>query len=47
MKTLYRWVGAVVFWLWLLGVLDFIDFRLCVGPSGSCYAQPTKTARTV
>lgn len=37
MKTLYCWIG----------VLDFIDFRLCIGPSGSCYALPAKTARTV
>lgn len=46
MKAVYRWIGAVVFWRWLLGVVHLIDFRLCVGPAGSCYAdQPARPTR--
>ncbi|MDD2711404.1 MAG: hypothetical protein PHU77_00650 [Simplicispira sp.] len=41
MKTLYRFIGTVVFWLIVLGFLQFIDFRLCVGPVGSCKAPDT------
>ncbi len=49
LKAIYRWIGMLVFWLWLLGVMDLIDFRLCVGPSGSCWtmqpAQPAQPAK--
>ena len=36
MKTVSRYVGAAVLVLWALGLLGFIDFRLCVGPAGTC-----------
>ena len=38
MKTVRHHVGTIVLILWLLGLLDIIDFRLCVGPVGSCSA---------
>jgi hypothetical protein len=44
MKTIRHYVGTIVLILWLLGQLDIIDFRLCVGPAGSC-STPTTSAR--
>lgn len=45
MKTVRHFIGTAIPILWVLGLLGFIDFRLCVGPVGSCNA-PTATART-
>lgn len=36
MNDMYRFIGAVVFWLTVFGLFDVIDFRLCVGPVGKC-----------
>lgn len=36
MKTLLQIIGSVVFLFWLLGVLGFLDFYLCVGALNSC-----------
>ena len=45
MKTIRHHVGTIVLILWVLGLLGFIDFHLCVGPSGSCKA-PAASAKT-
>lgn len=39
MSTVCRCVGTAVLVLWVLGLLDFIDFRVCVGPVGTCCAR--------
>lgn len=36
MKTFYTVIGAALFWLWVLGHLNLIDFHLCVGAVGAC-----------
>lgn len=46
MRTVCRYVGTAVIVLWALGLLGFIDFRLCVGPLGNCNALSAGT-RTV
>ena len=46
MKTIRHHIGTIVLILWLLGLLDVIDFRLCVGAVGTCNA-PRAVARTV
>ena len=46
MRTVCRYVGTAVIVLWALGLLGFIDFRLCVGAVGTCNA-PRAVARTV
>ena len=38
MRTICKYIGSIVLALWLLGVLNIIDFRLCIGPVGSCGA---------
>lgn len=38
MRTVCRYVGTAVIVLWALGLLGFIDFRLCIGPVGTCNA---------
>lgn len=43
MKKLYTVIGAIMFWLWIAGVFDLIDFRLCIGPTLSC--NPPVAAR--
>ncbi|MBX9831963.1 MAG: hypothetical protein K2X78_02840 [Burkholderiaceae bacterium] len=40
MKSIRHLIGTIVLILWLLGVLDIIDFRLCIGPMGACNAPP-------
>lgn len=44
-QSIRHYIGTIVLILWVLGVLDVIDFRLCVGPVGSCN-QPRAVART-
>jgi len=39
--TIRHHIGTIVLILWLLGVLDVIDVRLCVGVIGTCNAQRT------
>ena len=46
MKTIRHHIGTIVLILWLLGLLDVIDFRLCVGAVGTCNA-PRAVTRTV
>ena len=46
MKTVSLYVGAAVLVLWALGLLGFIDFRLCIGAVGTCNALSAGT-RTV
>jgi hypothetical protein len=46
MKTIRHYVGTAVLVLWVLSLLGFIDFHLCVGRAGSCSA-PTASVRTV
>ena len=36
MKTIFQYIGAVVLVLWLLGVINVLDFYLCVGPLDTC-----------
>lgn len=38
MKSICHYIGTAVLILWVLGLLGFIDFRLCVGPVGTCNA---------
>ncbi|HRL97861.1 MAG TPA: hypothetical protein PLE22_00265 [Acidovorax sp.] len=38
MKTIRHHIGTIVLILWVLGMLDIIDFRLCVGAVGTCNA---------
>lgn len=45
MKTFYTVIGAVLFWMWVLGLLNLIDFRLCVAPAGAC--NPSKVHRWI
>lgn len=45
MKTIRHHIGTIVLILWVLGMLDIIDFRLCIGAVGTCNA-PRATART-
>lgn len=47
MKSIRHYVGTIVLILWVLGVMGFIDFRLCVGPAGSCAAPAASSVRTV
>lgn len=46
MRTVCLYVGAAVLVLWTLGLLGFIDFRLCIGPVGTCttLSAGTRTA---
>ena len=45
MKTIRHHIGTIVLILWVLGMLDIIDFRLCIGAVGTCNA-PRAAART-
>ncbi len=44
-KSIRHHIGTVVLLLWVLGVLNVIDLRLCAGPLGSCN-PPRAVART-
>ncbi len=46
MRTVSLYVGTAVLVLWALGLLGFIDFRLCIGAVGTCNALSAGT-RTV
>ena len=46
MRTVSLYVGTAVLVLWALGLLGFIDFRLCIGAVGTCNALSSGT-RTV
>ena len=46
MRTVSLYVGTAVLVLCALGLFGFIDFRLCVGPLGTCNALSAGT-RTV
>ena len=46
MRTVSLYVGTAVLVLWALGLLGFIDFRMCVGPLGTCNTLSAGT-RTV
>lgn len=46
MKSIRHHIGTIVLILWLLGLLDVIDFRLCVGAVGTCDV-PRAAARLV
>ena len=46
MRTFSLYVGTAVLVLWALGLLGFIDFRLCIGAVGTCNALSAGT-RTV
>lgn len=36
MKAFLQVIGAVLFALWLLGMLGLIDFRICINAPGQC-----------
>ena len=46
MRTVSLYVGTAVLVLWALGLLGFIDFRLCIGAVGTSNALSAGT-RTV
>ena len=51
MKTFFSAIGIVVLMFWLLGVLGFLDFYLCVGALNSCTPPipsiPTYQGKTI
>lgn len=47
MKSIRHYIGTTVLILWVLSLLGFIDFHLCVGPTGSCKASAASSVRTV
>lgn len=44
MKVFFQAIGAVLFALWLLGMLGAIDFRICINAPGEC-SSPARAAR--
>ena len=43
MDSFFQTIGAVIFFAWIAGHLDIIDFHLCIEQVGQCAThQPTK-----
>jgi hypothetical protein len=40
--VIFEGIGIIVVALWLLGSANLIDFKLCIGPAGTCSVEVSK-----